>query len=610
MVTPLKKNSYGWRIWAVMIAVMFSSTGATEVTGQERIIHFPKDRSIGNLYVIDEYPTDDFWSWMFTWYTQYLAEARGDVKVPADKILRLDVSEQAWSQPKPFIGIKPDDIQFLNFYTHRYPDASVLEDVKQLTGLKALNLAQTETIESGLEDLIGLKKLRYLYLPGHIRAEELAYLSELPSLEFLHIGGPMVTDDKMVHIGKVTSLTQLSLTGSDVGIGLAHLKGLKSLGYLNLDGNSNYDIDEGLSHLADLTKMRELILQNTYLSDEGLAYIKGMAKLEELDLRNTRIGDVGLKNLRGLTELKKLNLRKNPATDEITDAGIAYLKDLKSLEELILPYTGLTDVSLSGLVGLDSLKKLEAYGDGISDKGMAELAKLKSLEELGLRSDNITDAGMVTLSGFAGLKSLELNDCNITDAGLAHISKLKKLKRISITKTQITGEGLVVLKELPLLSELTFAFMTFGEKGLSRLEGLHSLEILWLAYPNMNIGDKELEVFSSLSSLKELDVRLVSDKITKTFTDEGFSQLSKLTALKRLQLSGNKLLTDNGLKALSKLKSLENIHLYQCEKITDAGLKHLEGLSSLKWLYLAESQVTEQGMLGLKENIPGLAYRL
>jgi Leucine-rich repeat (LRR) protein len=609
MISSIKKNSYVWSI-IIALVIVCGFTDSRLMAGQERTIHFPKDRSIGNIYVFDEYPTDDFWSWMFAWKTQFLAEARGDVKVPANKLLRLDIKEQAWSKPEPFASLKSDDIQFLNFYTYKHAAASILEDVKKLTGLEVLNLAHTETIESGLKNLVGLKKLRYIYLPGHMRTKELAHLSKLPSLEFLYIGGPMVTDDKMVYIGKVTSLTHLSLTGSDVGIGLGHLKGLKYLRYLNLDENCNYEIDRGLSHIGGLTEMRVLILQQTALGDAGLAHIKKLPKLEELDLRNTRIGDAGLKHLQGLTKLKKLNLRKNPATNEITDAGVAYLKDLKSLEELILPYTGLTDACLSHLAGLNSLKKLEAYGDGISDKGLVELAKIKSLEELSLRSDNISDIGMSTLSEFTDLKSLELNDCNITDAGLINLAKLKRLKKLNITEIQIPGNGLAFLKDLPSLIELNLLFVSFGEMGIACLEGLTALEKLWIAYPDMNIGDRELKIFSSLASLRELDVRLRPDSITETFTDQGFLHFSKLTKLKRLQLSGNKMLTDMGLKSLSNLKALENIHMYQCHKITNAGLKHLEGLAALKWLYLGNSQVTEEGILGLKEKIPALFYHL
>ena len=611
MIQTPRKGLCRRSIFAVSIIIVFCGSVGTLVAGENRIIHFPKDCSIGGLYVVDPvYPTDDFWAWLFAWETKWLGEARGDVKAPADKWLRLDVSEKAWSRPKPFAGLKPNDIQILNFFTYRDADASVLEDGKQLTGLEVLNLAHAEMIETGLENVVGLRKLKYLYLPGHIRELELAHLSKLPSLEFLYMAGPMVTDAKMAHIGRITSLKQLSLTGSEVGNGLAQLKGLKSLRYLNLEGNRSYDIDDGLAHLAGLMEMRELILQATQVSDAGLAHLKGMRKLEKLDLRNTRIGDAGLAHLRAMTKLKELYLRKNPHTDEITDAGMAHIKELKSLEELVLPYMGITDAGLAQLVALDSLKKLDAFGDGITDKGLAELAKMKSLEGLGIRSDNITDAGMASLSEFVRLKALELNDCAITDVGIAELAKLKLLTKLSITKTQVSGDGLAVLKELPLLMELNLLFMTLGQTGLGHLEGLPSLEKLWLAYPDINMGDKELAVLSSLTSLKELDVRLLKENITEPFTDRGFSHLSKLGSLRRLQLSGNTKLTDAGLNTLSNLTGLENIHLYQCERITDAGLKHLEGLTSLKWLYLGDSRVTEEGMLGLKKKILGLSYRL
>ena len=139
---------------------------------------------------------------------------------------------------------------------------------------------------------------------------------------------------------------------------------------------------------------------------------------------------------------------------------------------------------------------------------------------------------------------------------------------------------------------------------------MDTVEKLWLFYNDVNIGDNELAILSSLVTLKELDIRLLQKNITEPFTDQGFSQLSKLTALKRLQLSGNEMVTDMGLKHFSKLTALENIRMHQCERITNAGLKHLEGLAALKWLYLGNSQVTKEGMLGLKEKIPALSYRL
>lgn len=160
MITLVNKHSYRWSIFAFMVVVFLGNVGSKLMAGQERIIHFPRDRSIGSLYVVDRvYPTDDFWAWLFAWETKWLGEARGDVKVPADKWLRLDVSEKAWSRPRPFAGLRPDDVQILNFFTYKDADASVLEDVEQLTALEVLNLAHTEIIETGLKHLTGLKRL-------------------------------------------------------------------------------------------------------------------------------------------------------------------------------------------------------------------------------------------------------------------------------------------------------------------------------------------------------------------------------------------------------------------------------------------------------------------
>ena len=130
MTTNRKRKSYRWSFSTILLVVALGSPASKEAAGQERIIHFPRDWSIGSLYVVDRaYPTDDYWIWLFPWETKWLGEARGDVKVPADKWLRLDVSEKAWSHPRPFAGLKPDDIQILNFFTYTDADASVLEDI-------------------------------------------------------------------------------------------------------------------------------------------------------------------------------------------------------------------------------------------------------------------------------------------------------------------------------------------------------------------------------------------------------------------------------------------------------------------------------------------------
>ncbi|MHC4694996.1 MAG: leucine-rich repeat domain-containing protein, partial [Planctomycetota bacterium] len=331
-----------------ILACVSSAVNATGTAYQERVIHFPKDRSIGWLYQVERpLPKDCLWHEVLVWERERLGEAQGDVRVPADKMLRLDVGNNAWKGDQPFAGLKPDDIQILNFSQYPYARDSVLKDVARLTGLEVLFFGKGNFTERGLKHLTVLKQLKALTLPGRIHSRGLTYLQELPSLEYLCFAGPMVTDAKMVQIGRLTSLTQLSIGGSKVGKGLAHLKGLKSLRFLSLAATRNEHIDTYLEHLAELTNIEELNLGDTLVGDAGLEHLKGMIKLKKLDLGN----------------------RYYPVSNKITNAGMVHLNKLKSLEELELPRTGVTDIGLANLAGLDALRKLNV-GIDVTDAGM------------------------------------------------------------------------------------------------------------------------------------------------------------------------------------------------------------------------------------------------
>jgi len=93
-------------------------------------------------------------------------EAIGDIEVPQDKAVRLDPYKIAWRGGWRFSTLKGDDIQLL--YFDLYPDAddSVMKDIGRLTGLEGLALAYCDSIESGIRNLTGLTKPKYLQLPG------------------------------------------------------------------------------------------------------------------------------------------------------------------------------------------------------------------------------------------------------------------------------------------------------------------------------------------------------------------------------------------------------------------------------------------------------------
>jgi hypothetical protein len=59
------------------------------------------------------------------------------------------------------------------------------------------------------------------------------------------------------------------------------------------------------------------------IADAGLAHLKGLTELRELILRGTKVTDAGLRHLHGLTALRKLDLRHT----KVTAAGVRALQE-------------------------------------------------------------------------------------------------------------------------------------------------------------------------------------------------------------------------------------------------------------------------------------------
>ncbi len=112
------------------------------------------------------------------------------------------------------------------------------------------------------------------------------------------------------------------------------------------------------------------------ITDDGLAPLKEVSNLVWLNLRDTKITDAGLAHLADLKTLTQLHLEKT----EITDAGLAHLANLENLEYLNLYGTKITDAGLDHLKGLTKLRKLYVWETGVTKAGADAL--LASIPEL------------------------------------------------------------------------------------------------------------------------------------------------------------------------------------------------------------------------------------
>ena len=110
---------------------------------------------------------------------------------------------------------------------------------------------------------------------------------------------------------------------------------------------------------------------NTMMTDANVAHLSALTSLEDLDLSETRVTDAGLEHLSTLTSLRILNL----SGTLVTDAGLEYLSTLTSIQDLNLSGTLVTDAGLEHLSALTSLNWLDLRETQVTDAAVTTLRK-------------------------------------------------------------------------------------------------------------------------------------------------------------------------------------------------------------------------------------------
>ncbi len=125
--------------------------------------------------------------------------------------------------------------------------------------------------------------------------DEAKCLKDLPGLRGLQLGDVQITDAGLENFRGLTHLWKLYLNNMEItGTGLEHLQKLTNLREIDL-GNTRVT-DGGLVPLEGLTNLTNVLLHNTQVTDAGLVHLKGLANLKDLLLRNTQITDEGIEN--------------------------------------------------------------------------------------------------------------------------------------------------------------------------------------------------------------------------------------------------------------------------------------------------------------------------
>ena len=359
---------------------------------------------------------------------------------------------------------------------------------------------------------------------------------------------------------------------------------------------------EDLALLARFPNLRDLEIVGGFAPD-ALGRLKELERLKRIRLYS-HLTEEDLKSLARLPGLKSLVL---PSSTRLTETGMKWLSESKSLEELEIPY--MSDINLvRPLAGMKGLKVLRFPVSQVTEAKMRAVAELKgpaaldlrlgvpikekpadvlsplqgmaNVEALKLARWPLNDAAIEVVSTLTNLKRLDLEEAKIGDAHMAYVARLVNLRELNLSGTAIADAGVAYLRNLVALQRLDLGRTRITDKGLLSLRSLVNLEVLNLK--GTQITDAGTSVLPKFTRLKEL--YLASTKVGDTTAD----YVGQIASLRTLTLRETSV-TTAGMSLLTRLKNLEVLNLSDCSGVNDEGLVFIGEISSLRELDLGKS---------------------
>lgn len=274
-----------------------------------------------------------------------------------------------------------------------------MKAISSLPALVDLNVSGCRLVmDRGVEELSkgkGLNNLRSLNLNGaRITDKGIEYLAKRFKLEKLQVERHTKKGKKATMIASILWAKQFT---NQALINIGNGSFSKTLHSLNLNC-CMYIEDEGMKSLCShALNIQNLSIEKCRgLTDNALESIANLPNLKRLNISyNTQLTDKGLEHLSNATPpIITLHCSECP---KITSAGVLYIAQLRTLNELVL-------------------RKLPE----LDDKGLEYLATLPKLTLLNLSFNKITDTGVDNLGRLTTLRELWLYECNRVTVDAVH----------------------------------------------------------------------------------------------------------------------------------------------------------------------------------------------
>lgn len=252
------------------------------------------------------------------------------------------------------------------------------------------------------------------------------------------------------------------------------------------------------------------------------------------------------------------------------------LSDLSGLDTLRF-WSPLTNIDADAFVGLPSLQSLSLGGSDIRELPGGIFSRLGQLKFLNLSDhDHLTTIEPDALSGLVNMEYIQLFGTAVSSLPVGVFADLQKMRYLWLDNNALTNVPDGVFTSLRNLEQLALG-EPMVRLSQEAFEDLPKLSFLWLYATRLT--NLPLGVFSDLTSLKTLRLERYQRLAPIMFSEESFSGLASLRALRIFNMAGE-IPTGlfGGLAELSTLDLLEN-SIRELPSSTFVGLRELQRLT-------------------------------
>ena len=249
------------------------SAPPTSPAATGKIITFPP-KSIGNIFV-----GDDLLKTLLE-KGNFLAQAKGTVKLPKGKIIRYIPSMDFYRDPSCIDKLPPDafdivDIKFLSMDTSEETlcDDAVLK-LARMTGIRGVNIARSDVSDRGLAGLAPLRNLECIRMFSTESQDKFLWGLQSKRLSHIRLSAVVVGDQNFAAINRFPKLDTITIaTARITDQGVKAIANNKSLVFVDLRHNLGIT-DKSIDTFLAMPSLKELNLRGTKVTAKGVLRLK------------------------------------------------------------------------------------------------------------------------------------------------------------------------------------------------------------------------------------------------------------------------------------------------------------------------------------------------